>query len=226
MTQKEALAKYLRISVNDLVGGYNESIFEAPDGSEYVVTTHDVAEELAKQQIIDLFDEIGINSFTKKFQDWIKLNALDDDDYFEEALRESAKSYVSDLEYDTYGQSIYPNRLIEELVDIGILTDEDFETNSEGEPMYDELLDTVDLETCKSEYVEILVDSEDDPVDWFIDAFGEESINDLLKSKPSMIDMDKVAREAIRLDGVAHFIAGYDNKEIKLGDGLFAYRIN
>lgn len=39
-------------------------------------------------------------------------------------------------------------------------------------------------------------------------------------------NIDRFINDAIRLDGRGHFLSSYDSKEIKLDDGLFAYRIN
>ena len=71
-----------------------------------------------------IIDDLGLESFTESFRDWIYNNATDTG-WFEDALRESQEFYVEDIEEETYGQDKYANRLIEELVDAGILDDED-----------------------------------------------------------------------------------------------------
>lgn len=38
-------------------------------------------------------------------------------------------------------------------------------------------------------------------------------------------DFEAFVEDAEAVDGRAHFLAQYDDKEIKLGDGLFAYRV-
>ena len=43
---------------------------------------------------------------------------------------------------------------------------------------------------------------------------------------PGHTNIDKIVDEAIKWDGIAHFISRYDGKEIDLGNGLYAYRQN
>lgn len=62
-------------------------------------------------------------------------------------------------------------------------------------------------------------------VQYIIDTLGKDDFNDWLFLGQSKIDFDKLVDEAIKKDGVAHFLASYDHKEIDLGNGLFAYRI-
>lgn len=50
-----------------------------------------------------------------------------------------------------------------------------------------------------------------------------ESANDLLLS--IIDDFDEFVDDAEAIDGRAHFLAQYDDKEIELGDGLYAYRV-
>ena len=116
-----ALAEYLDISPEDIKEGYRENLFEVDEGSrEYLVVTEDEAREEAKESILSLIDDLGLESFAESFRDWIYNNATDTG-WFEDALRESQEFYVEDIEQETYGQDKYANRLIEELVDAGIL---------------------------------------------------------------------------------------------------------
>lgn len=56
--------------------------------------------------------------------------------------------------------------------------------------------------------------------------FGEDGLNDAVKEGRVDIDMDKIVDECISRDGIAHFVAIYDGKEIDLGNGLYAYRVD
>jgi hypothetical protein len=149
------------------------------------------------------------------------MNAVDED-WFADALRESTQYYVDDIEEETYGQDKYANRLIEELVENGILGDDDLE---EDEDLGGLLTYTGDIDSLKEEYVDLLVDREDNPIEYYINNFGSDSFTDVCKEN-MLIDWDKVAEECIDVDGVAHFIARYDGEEHDLGDGLYAYRQN
>ena len=91
----------------------------------------------------------------------------------------------------------------------GIIDDEiDYFENSEDDP---EML----------EYLRGL-NNDDDKVQFIKDLYGD-SFSIWAKD---YIDIDKVAEEAIKEDGVAHFVAYYDDDEVDLGNGLYAYRID
>lgn len=82
-----------------------------------------------------------------------------------------------------------------------------------------------DDENAIDELVDIYLDGIDDYVDEFKSIFGDSEFSTAVKEN-DLIDLDKVVEEAIRVDGIAHFIAGYDGEEIELNDDLFAYRTN
>jgi hypothetical protein len=216
----QALATYLDIDPSEISNTYGNE-FETPEG-DYLVVDEDEAEQLARDDIENLFDELGLDSFTPDFRDWIIMNALDND-WFEDAVRESYESYVDDIEYE--GDDIYENRLIQELYDEYILTDDDFEQDEDGEPDYTTLLDSVDIDDKKSEYIDLLIYRAGDPVDYCGDNFGWEWVSNMATTH-NLIDMDEVVEQCIYMDGVAHFIARYDGNEIELGNGLYAYRTN
>lgn len=221
----KALAEYLEINPEDIKEGYRENIFEVDEGSrEYLVVTEDEAREEAKESILSLIDDLGLESFTESFREWIYNNATNVG-WFEDALRELEEFYVEDIEQETYGQDKYANRLIEELVDAGILSDEDLVPEDEEDE--DSLLtyDGDDLDSLKEEFVDYLVDGAGDPVEYYVDNFGYDSMKELVESN-NLIDWDLVADQCIEEDGIVHNLSTYDGKELDLGDGLFAYRMN
>lgn len=82
-----------------------------------------------------------------------------------------------------------------------------------------------DDENAIDELVDIYLDGIDDYADEFRSAYGDSEFSTAVKEN-DLIDLDKVVEEAISVDGIAHFIAGYDGEEIELNDDLFAYRTN
>ena len=66
------------------------------------------------------------------------------------------------------------------------------------------------------------LETKEDKVEYIRSVFGD--LSDFVK--PDNIDIDTVADEAIKQDGVAHFIAYYDGDECNLGNGLYGYRVN
>lgn len=223
----KALANYLEVEEEDIEVTYDstDNLFTVKSsGEEYLVVDEDEAYELAKQDIESLVDDIGLDSFTLSFREWIYNNAVDRD-WFEDALRESQEYYVNDIEEETYGQDKFANRLIEELYENGFLTDADFSLDENGELDYMTLMPEVDLDQLKEEYVDYLVENAGDPIEYYVDNFGSDSFTQVCEQN-MLIDWDKVADECIDVDGVAHFLARYDGIEHDLGDGLFAYRQN
>ena len=153
---------------------WNENIFETEDGEEWFVGTEEQAREEAKEQIKSLADDMGLESFTPDFQEWILGNALD----------ESFISQLQDEEADYLEQ--------------------------DGEAESAEQIRSMPLD----EFAEYLRGN-----------FGDKEFSDLVK-RNNAIDWDKVAEEAIDIDGIAHFVSSYDGKEVELPNGLFGYRIN
>lgn len=220
--RRKALADYLGIDVEDVgVAGGHE--FDTPEG-DYLVLTEDEAYDRALEDIQGTIDEMGLDAFTENFRDYILNNLLDDYHIKEEAIVEYYVDYAEDIEHEPSDE--FGNRLIEELYEHEILTDDDFEDGEDGKKDHYALKPSVDLEAKEYEYAQML--SEDVIVsDWLYDTFGDdvEKMSEWLSSN-GYIDWDEVKRQCIRDDGVAHFIAGYDGEEIELEGDLYAYRIN
>lgn len=215
-SRAKALSDYLDVDVDTIRNTYDNT-YETEDGEEYLVVDEDEAYDLAKESIESFIDELGISGFTEGFQDWIKMNALDTD-WFKDALRESEEFYVDDIESES--SDTYANRLIEEMVDAGILDESDLDEDGL------DVNSDVDIDDKKSEYVDYLVENAGDPFDWYIDNFGERGLDTLIKEGTVSIDTDAVVDEAIDWDGIAHQLATYDGEEIELDDGWYAYRTN
>lgn len=216
-----ALAAYLGIEPSEISNTYDYE-FETPEGDYFVVDENE-ARELAEEDIRNLFDDLGMESFTPDFRDWIMMNALDVD-WFEDAVREAMENYVEDIEDESSSMG-YDNRLIEELHDHQVLSDEDFEEDEDGEPDFRSLKDSVDIDSAREEYIDLLVEDAGHPVDYCADNFGWDWVSEVADQN-GLIDMEEVVDECIFQDGIAHFIARYDGDEIELGNGLYAYRTN
>jgi hypothetical protein len=204
----KALAEYIDVDSSEVEYNEDNDSYEV-SGKEYKVYDEDEANQAAKEYIENFIDEMGIEGFNQEFQDWIKENALDKD-FFEDLFIESYTYYVDDIESEDDEQ--YENRLIAELIENGII--EDGEQDEED----------FDIDDAKAQYVTKLVDGIDDYVQEYIFQFG--GIEDLIRQNPNIIDIDAIVEEAIDWDGRGHFLAWYDGKELDLGDGYYAYRID
>ena len=216
-----ALATYLNIDPSEISNIYDNE-FDTPEG-DYLVVYEDEARDLAEESIRSIYDDIGLDSFTPDFKDWIIMNPLDNE-WFEDAIKESYEYYVEDIEDESSSMG-YENRLIEEMHDHQVLSDDDFEEGEDGEPDLSTLKDDVDIDDKKEEFIDLLVENAGNPVDYCGDEFGWDWVTEMA-TQHNLIDIDEVVDQCIYLDGIAHFIATYDGKEHELGNDLFAYRTN
>lgn len=215
----EALAKYLNVS-SDTIRNIGGDEYESSEG-DYLILDGDEAYYLASDYIREFIDELGIGGFSEDFQEWIKGNALDSE-WFEDAMRESNEYYVEDIESEN--DSKYGNRLIQEMYDAEILTDDDF-VDDDGDIDYTQLDESVDFEDKKEAYIDYLCDRYEDAIEWYSDNSGDRELTEVVKTQ-NVLDVDKVVEEVIDQDGIANSLSTYDGEEIELGDGLYAYRTN
>lgn len=221
--RRKALADHLGVDIETITtSSYDDKTFETEDGEEYLVLDSDEAREAAIEAVKNDLDDIGIEGFTDDFKDWAYRNAIETD-WFDDALRESKESYADDIESEDDNE--YGNRLIHEMYDEGILEDDDFEKDEDGEIDYTRVKETVDIDSKKEDFVDKLVENMGDAVEWYRSDFGEDELSRTVREY-DLIDADAVAEEAIDWDGVEHFLAFYDGKEIELDDGWYAYRTN
>lgn len=230
-----ALAKYLNVKPEEIAQStwdyFGIPCFEINakdnehDGEEWLVADEDEAYEAAKEDIKNLFDDIGMDSFTPWMRDWICENALEQD-WFEEAHREDCNTLASEYRDEDSDDDRFENRLVEEAFQVSIITEEDFSENDAGSWKYDG-----DMDQLEEEYADYLFDEEEDHIQWFVDHFGEHELSELVARKERTgygpdIDMDAVADKCIDEDGVAHFISHWDGKEVELEDNWLGYRYN
>lgn len=77
-TRAQELANYLGVDVDEVENGYTDNMYEVGN-EEYWVLTEDEAKEQAKADILDLVDDMGLQSFSPNFQDEIIDNYVDED---------------------------------------------------------------------------------------------------------------------------------------------------
>lgn len=228
-----ALAKELKISPEDIKEGYRYDIFEIDGdsehaGEEWMVLTEDEADQEAKDQLISIMDDLGLEAFTPSFQEWILENCIDGD-WFREAHEEDCWALIDEFDYE--GDDEFGTRLVRELYDADLVTDDDFEVNEEGEVDHSQLLEDVDTEELKSALVDHMMDTEPNHVEWFKNTFGTGELYKLVKDGKVDLDTDMIVQECIEQDGRGHFISYYNSVEVELADDngyidYLAYRLN
>ena len=139
-----ALAKFLEVEPETIQDGYTENLFETEDGEEYFVVTEDEGYELAKEDIEDVIDDLGVSAFSEGFQDWIMENAVDENfidtawdeeiEYIREDDEETAEEMENDYNtyydkikyfYDMFGEKEYSKWIVKNnALDIDTIVDE------------------------------------------------------------------------------------------------------
>lgn len=176
----EALKQFLigrgdEISDDDINEHYGEYV--TPYG-DYAVYTEEEADEAAVEDVKSLFDDLRLDSFSESYQQKI-LDKFVDSSWFESALEEEG-DYLAD-EFLSERSSIYANRLVEECYDAGLISDEDFEVDEDGEPDYEQCkLEDYDLQ---DKYKTYYVEHEDDPIQWYRFNFGDEDFKEMSDNK-------------------------------------------
>ena len=211
----EALAKFLDVDPDNVSKEYDDT-FEA-DGKEWRVLTDQEADEAVVEDIKSSIDDLGLEAFSPDFQETILRKYVNDHGWFDEALKEDMEFYVADLDDD---------RLNEECQDADLIKDEDYETDENGDPDYDQCkLEREDLEERLAEH---LVDEAGDSMKWFKDNFGKEEFKNAVIEHCDL-DYEGIAQEAVNWDGRGHFLNYYDgceDEEEVNDETYYIYRIN
>lgn len=219
--KREALAEYLNCDVED-IEWVDDNTFSYGN-QEYVICSEDEAHEIAVDLSRQLIDDLGLNAFSDSYREHILNNSkFFDYDTVKDWMREDYEGYAEDIE--TENDSEFGNRLIQEMYDKGILTDDDFE-EVDGEINYFNLKPEVDLEDKKSKFVDSLCENMD-PIQWLQDIYGTGKDFAKVVGDNNLLDWDAVAEDCVDTDGPANMIASYDGREIDLENDLKAYRTN
>ena len=209
------------VSEEDVEEGWGNNSFSVGGNAEYLVCTDEEADEAFEEDQRNIIDDLGIESYSDWFQDWIINNCVDTD-WFEEALREEADYLAGELLNESV--PTYANRLVEECYDNNLIGDDDFETDEDGDPDYEQC--TVDDWDLQERYKDWYVGNED-AVEWYKENFGEDSFNKVVKEH-DLIDWDAVIEETRNNDGRGS-LATYDGKENEFdynGETYYIYRTN
>jgi len=174
------------------------------DGYEYIVGTSDEAHDWAVEDVKNLFDDMGIQSFSESFQEQI----LNDDRFINQNMLRNIMNEDIDVYVDNMDD------------------DEVYETITETYGVNEEDLKDMDEEDIRNELkYQVGGVYEDMPVDYFRDMFDKKDFSEFLIDR-GLLDVDAIAEEVVRIDGFANSLAGYDGEEIDLGNDLYAYRWN
>jgi hypothetical protein len=183
---------------NEMDGNYGfGGMYEFDDSSEYYIfDSYDEAEQVTVQYVREMMNEPDM--FSPSFMNqYINTQKLTKDLWFEE---------------ENYFYDMYNEMSDDELIEAVELSD--------GE--YSE--DTFDREDAIQE----LVDKRGemfDGVEWLEEIYGSNWMSEF-KNIEWYINYDEASEDAVNIDGVAHFLAGYDGDQIDLANGGCMFRTN
>ena len=163
-------------------GFYAMSMYEDDDNNQFAVGSEEDVSETGYMYIEGIVDDVGYSGFADWVWEYIKENFVDED-WFEDALREDMQYYMEQMrEEEAYDPDKYDDRLEEEM-------------NEHG---YDD----------EDEFKESLVDDHGDPVDWYIDNYGDEQFEEVIRNE-NLIDEANAISYIQDQDGDS-YVAGYD----------------
>jgi hypothetical protein len=201
------------VDMDDLVVENSDSnSYTASNGdAEFLVfETEDDARERAIERVKEDLEE-NPQHFNR---DWL-MNYVDAENFFTGVYDEWNESYVNDIESEDSDE--YANRLIEEMVDNGIVSNE--EANEED----------FDAEDYKQDFINLMtknqIEEGNGGLQHYIDNIGEEEAFKVVVDN-NLIDIESASESAVDTDGVAHFLSSYDGEQIDLSNGHVAYRTN
>lgn len=176
----------------------------------YIFDDYDEARDAAVRYAEDLIADIGVTAING-WEDHV------DTTWFDDAMRESYESYCYDIESEYSTE--YGNRLVEECFDNGLIDDDDFEIDEEGEVDYTEC--NLSTDALVERLTDYLCDQYDDPVEWYADNFGDASEAVIANN---LVDVDALVEYVVDTDGIAHLLASYDGYENEYElDGITYY---
>lgn len=209
------------VTVDDIeVNDYDSSSFTVmSSGDEYYVYTDDEADEAFRDYEMSLIEDLGIQSFSKGFQNEI-INNFVDEEPFREFYEDDYFHYATDIAEESDDE--FGNRLVRECYEADLISDDDFSTDDNGEVDYTNC--TVD----EDELVELLRDYMVESLngnfaEQFEFDFGKDDFTRFINEN-NAIDWDAVIEEVKIRDGRGLY-SSYDGIEHEYDD-YFIYRMN
>lgn len=240
--RKKALVQFLGYDaeqVADIEDGWDETDFETPDG-EYLVLTDIEADVAFEDSMENLWDDIGMDSFTPAFQDWIMENAVYVSPTDDRILRseeadswaEEPEPYVEWFDIDKIKEELKDEREVKDLADDMEQSVDEYLNDLNDEEVLEHgrrfLSNFVDF---AHEAFESYFESEYNG-DWmtYLKDMTGYSVGEIVEQYSFFnVDEKKIFEEVKDQDGRGHTLAGYDgeeNEETYDGIEFFIYRTN
>ena len=182
-----------------------------------------IADEEATDYAYEQLDE---NEAVKEAGFDEKYDELEEDIDFLNSEIEDLEEEKSELESTMDDEGDENGELADKISDVEInISSKSDEMNSklkEQEALPDEARENIQGDKYDEIYEEL-----EDPVQYFVEDHGTYTMETLMDASFISIDEREAAEDAIKTDGVAHFLAGYDENEIEVGGtSIVMYRTN
>ena len=178
---------------------YGLKTYEAENEEWAVTDNYKEVEAAVKEDIKDLLDDLGVDALM-----WDNMGGIEnylDPKWFEEARQESNESYAEDI------LSSEPERFIEEAKELKL------DTGYAGYELNDP---EGDHSAAISDFAKAMKEQqEENPIEWYINNIGKDSIKDLIKAGHISFDIDAIVEKVMELDGPGHVISVYDGKMVE-----------
>lgn len=178
---------------------YGLKTYEAESEEWAVTDNYKEVEAAVKEDIKNLLDDLGVDALM-----WDNMGGIEnylDPKWFEEARQESNESYAEDI------LSSEPKRFIEEAKELKL--DIDYAGYELNDPEGDHSAAISDFAEAMKEQ------QEENPIEWYINNIGKDSIKDLVKAGHISFDIDAIVEKIMELDGPGHVISVYDGKMVE-----------
>lgn len=63
-------------------------------------------------------------------------------------------------------------------------------------------------------------------IEWFLDMYGDRELRYEVNNNPDLFDSDAYINDELNVSGFGGYVGGYDDNEIALDGGYYAYRYN
>ena len=204
---KKEIAEEIEESLNEngRYSSYGTCYSVTVDGEEFnLVPSFDTFNAIAINYVEDMLE----NEPETFNQDFISQHLYITDTDSRIIASEETDAYINDMSDREIASAYYDKHGEHQYLDVDD-EDEDF-----GSLDYEYM--RVSLE---EDFYEDIKKRLDDPLEYFVNDLGAYSVEDLLKSNFINIDVEAAAKEAVQVDGEAHFLSHYDGnyEETNLG---------
>ena len=222
-----ALADYLEVDPEAITEDpHMKHVYEVSEevdsyhaAESYYVLTYDEARAAAEEYLRDMLYDSGPAEFNG-YEDYLNEEAFNE--MYEDNCRERV-DYMDDDE------------VIDEAIDEGVINfPDDFtlkpDVDTEDEDFDDSDRDNYDcnisMDSLRDKLIDHYYSIYSNGIEWFMDMYGERDLRYEVNNNPDLFDADAYIEDELRVSSFGGYVGGYDDNEISLDGGYYAYRYN